>query len=380
MSSKHFTHKVWLFATLCLFVLSACAGSKTGSQNTEQHEDDTPIARNLQLYREGNAWVARIPNPSDTATWLGTYIFPDTDTTTLLPQMDVAYTFTPKQLDNLLVYSTVHVAALKELGKLDAVKLIGDAQYFTDPVILDGLKSGRIQDAGAQANPVNERIIAAKPALMLVSYYDGVDVSALSKLGIPIVWMCEAQENSPLGRAEWLKLLGLIAGNKQKADSIYADVTKEYNSICRQTKNLKAKPKVMVETMYQGSWGTAGGRSYAAKLIEDAGGDYIFKDDDSTGSIQLSFESMLSKAQDADIWLIRVFGYDLTLDGLKKIDERNMLFKPAKTGGVWGANTQNVPFFEETPFHPNLALKDYLSIFHPELTKGYTPRYFKRAE
>lgn len=89
---------------------------------------------------------------------------------------------------------------------------------------------------------------------------------------------------------------------------------------------------------------------------------------------------MLAKAADADIWLIKMFDQDLNLSTLEAMDSRYMLFNPAKSGGIWAVNTAKVPFYEETPFHPDLLLKDYIGIFHPDLIPGYTPRYFNRVQ
>ncbi len=368
-----------LLLSLCglLCMLASCSPA---SQSDAEADSSTTHASLLRIVRDGNATVARIVNPQDTNALLGIYIFPDTDTTTLAATPQGAVVLPPSALQNLMVYSAVHGSALKELGALEAIKVVGDAAYFTVPEVQQRLKSGDVIDGGSQQEPVKERIIKAKPAAVLVSWYPGMDASGIERLGVPVIYLAESQEEDPLGRAEWLKLLGLIARNPAKADSIFNSVASNYASLKQTASNVSKRPKVMAETMYEGVWNVAGGRSYAARMIADAGGDYPWKDDDSTGSLTLPFESVLAKASDSDIWLIRLFGSDLTLNWLREADERYMLFRPAQAGGVWGCNTVAVPFYEETPFHPDLLLRDYIAIFHPGLLPGVSPRYFKKAE
>ena len=364
--------------TLCLCLFS-CSGKQKASGDTHAGEDDARSARGLVMYQEGDSWVARVIHPADSSKYLGTYIFSQPGVENI-PGIPGANYFTPSDKSRIMLYTSVYSSAIKELGAENLITVVGDSQYFTDPYIVEGIKSGRIIDAGSQQEPVAEKIIAAKPDMIILSHYDGMDASKFMKLGIPIVYMRESSEQDPLGRAEWIKMLGAITGKKQKADSIYNKVVAEYSAMSDKASGATKRPEVMTETMYQGTWNVAGGNSYAAKVIADAGGDYIWADDDQAGSLQLPFEAVLKKASKADIWLIRSFGKDLTTKDLEGMDSRYMLFAPAKNGGVWNANTLTVPFFDETPFHPERLLRDYLIIFHPDLMPGQTPRYFKPAK
>lgn len=368
---------------ICMLVLLALSAGSCGKHGTRQENRKNTVetSRGLEIYRNGDCWVAKVISPTDSAANLGVYIFPDKDESRDIPQIEGAVVLPPSRRQRVMLYSSVHASALNELGRSDIIKAIGDAQFFTDPKITEGLKKGTIADAGSQQEPVQERIIAAKPDLIIISHYDGVDVSKLEKLGIPVIYMRESAEEDPLGRAEWIKLLGLIAGNKDKADSIFTQVKGNYNSLAAKAAACKEpKPTVMAENMYQGTWYVSGGKSYAAQLIKDAGGKYLWDDDTQAGSLPLSFEAVLAKAADADIWLLKVFSRDMTLKALEQDDPRYMRFKPTKTGGVWCADTQKVPLFEETPFHPELLLEDYIKIFHPSVSDVSATRYFRNLK
>lgn len=372
------SHIFNLALALALCVLTLACGSH--GKRADNPADETHEAKGLEIYRDGDCWVAKVISPTDSTQDLGVYIFPDSDENVVIPDIEGADIFPPSKRRSVMVYSSVYTSALKELESQGIIKVAGDTRYMTDPYVTAGLRDGSIVDGGLQEEPNMERIIAAKPDMILVSHYDGMNPSKLEKSGIPIIYFRESSEQDPLGRAEWIKLLGAIAGKKEKADSIYNQVKVRYLSLTKAAARIQGdKPLVMTETMYEGSWFVPGGQSYAAKMIRDAGGRYIWDDDLSAGSLQMSFEAVLDKANEADIWLIKSFGKNLTLSDLEQQDSRYMLFKPAKTGGVWNADTQAVPLYEETPFHPELLLQDYITIFHPGSLPGKEARYFKPA-
>lgn len=375
---KAVSHIFNLALVLALCILPLACGN--AGRRTDNPADETHEAKGLEIYRDGDCWVAKVISPTDSTQDLGVYIFPDSDENAEIPDIEGADIFPPSRRRRVMVYSSVYTSALKELESQGLIKVAGDTRYMTDPYVTAGLNEGSIVDGGMQQEPNMERIIAAKPDMILVSHYDGMDPSKLEKSGIPIIYLRESSEQDPLGRAEWIKLFGLIAGKKEKADSIYNQVKERYRSLTKTASGINGvKPLIMTETMYEGSWFVPGGKSYAAKMIRDAGGRYIWDDDTSAGSLQMSFEAVLDRASEADIWLIKSFGKDLTLSDLEEQDPRYMLFKPAKTGGVWNADTQAVPLYEETPFHPEMLLQDYITIFHPGALPGKEARYFKPA-
>lgn len=178
--------------------------------------DETHEAKGLEIYRDGDCWVAKVISPTDSTQDLGVYIFPDSEESSGIPDIEGAHIFPPSKRKRVMVYSSVYTSALRELESQNIIKVVGDAQYITDPYVTAGLKDGSIVDGGMQQEPNMERIISAKPDVILLSHYDGMDPSKLEKTGIPIIYLRESSEQDPLGRAEWIKLLGLIAGKKEK--------------------------------------------------------------------------------------------------------------------------------------------------------------------
>ena len=258
-------HIVYLLLLNIVLCLCACGGRTTRTANKE---DETSEALGLEIYRDQDCWVAKVISPTDSTKDLGVYIFPDKEDSKNIPDIEGAYIFPPSRRGRVMLYSSVYSSALKELGSQELIKVAGDVGYMSDRYVLEGLKSGEITDGGLQAEPNQESIIAARPDMIIISHYDGMDPSKLEKLGIPVIYMRESSEQEPLGRAEWIKLIGLIAGKKEAADSIYTQVKNRYQTMVKKASGIKGpKPSVMTETMYQGSWFVSGGQSYAPAVL-----------------------------------------------------------------------------------------------------------------
>lgn len=367
-----------LFLTICIILIVGLTGCKNSVSNDSiEGQQLIKYSSLLKMNKQGDMIHVKVVNPWDTTENLATYL--------LVPEacdissIDTEETIIKTPVSSLLVYTSVYASAIKELGMIDVVTGVTDSQFYKIPEISSGLKSGKVIDAGKSDSPIKERIIDLSPEAIMLTIYQGMESEGVDRLGIPVLKFVDNMEVTPLGRAEWIKLIGALVGKEVEADSIFTKVEREYmqySSIVAQAK--QNPPTVMVENMYQGVWYVSGGGSYQAAMIRDAGGDYIWKDDKSRGSLNLSFEQVYDKAHDADIWLLKLFGEDLTKDILRDMDERNMQFKAANEGGVYYANTAEVNMFEEFPFHPQLMLKDYIKIFHPSLMPDYTLRYFKQ--
>lgn len=184
-------------------------------------------------------------------------------------------------------------------------------------------------------------------------------------------------ETSALGRAEWVRFYGLLFGKEAEADSLFAGVEEAYLSLRNQVKDITPKPTVITELKTGGTWYVPGGNSTMAKLYADAGARYIFADIPQSGSASLAFETVFDKGQHADFWLIKYNQQvDKTYRELKSDYAPYANFDAFRNRRVYGCNTSRISFYEEVPFHPELLLKDLVKVFHPDILKDYTPRYF----
>ena len=278
-------------------------------------------------------------------------------------------------IQNALVYSEVHASLMRELGSFVAVKGICDANYYTDAEVLAGVKAGTIADCGNSMSPTVEKVIAMKPDAILLSPYQDASYGQIEKLNIPIIECADYLEYTPLGRAEWVKFYGALLGKQAAADSLYAAVAERYRDVQQKAAEAKEKPTVITEMVISGVWSVPGGNSYMAKVIADAGGTYPWASDKSTGSLSLDFNQVLAKAQKADYWFVKWTGIN-TLADLQAQYDLNKSFDAFKNKKVWACDTEKSHFFVRIPFHPDVLLKEFASVLHPEQFKDYKNEYY----
>jgi iron complex transport system substrate-binding protein len=255
-----------------------------------------------------------------------------------------------------------------------------DLKYIKLQEVQDGCRTGSITDVGNGMNPDIEKIIDLHPdAIMLSPFENSGGYGRVEKLNIPIIECADYMETSALGRAEWMRFYGLLFGEAQKADSLFAEVEKNYNELKALVAPLSYAPSVISELKNGSAWYVPGGKSTSARIYADAGANYVFADDEHSGSVPLAFETVFDKGQNADFWLIK---YNQAIDKTYKELEQDYApytgFRAFKERNIYGCNTGKVDFYEDSPFHPDRLLKDLIKIFHPTLLEGYELKYFTK--
>ncbi len=282
-----------------------------------------------------------------------------------------------------LSFTATHSSLIEELGMLDALVGVCEAEYIANPRIREALEAGRISNIGSAMTPDRERIIGLDADLILLSPYENASTYGnLESLGIPIIQCADYMETSALGRAEWIRLYGRIFGKGHEADSLFSAIEARYYALKAFTDSLPAQqcPTVLFDTQNGSAWYVPGGRSTMAQLIADAGGRYLFNDNAKSGSVPLSFETVLERGQQADVWLIRYNNsrQRMRLPHLGQTYQPYTLFSAYQNGNVYGCNSAELIFYEETPFHPERLLRDYIKILHPALLPSDTLHYFHK--
>lgn len=363
----------------CLLLCMSCGSGRRGNAQGADHGDNAmQYAQLIRIYpADGYDDVQIIDYHDSTKVLKHLWLVPDSvDFATPVPK-DVTLLRTP--IKSSVVFSSVHAGVYKELGMADRVTGVVDAGYFTDPYFVAGIRNGSIIDCGVASSPTVEKILALHPDAVIYSLYDGMQATELDKLsaqGIVLVPFIDQVEHTPLARAEWIRFIGRLLGKGDQSDRAFADIARKYNDIKDEASKLKKHPTVLTDNLYEGVWYVPGGESYQATLIKDAGGKYLWDDDKSTGSLNLSFEQVLARAKDADIWLWKGYGYTLTPDKLLGFDSRYTNFKAAHAPkALYFSDTARSRLFEETPFHPELLLRDYALIFSGKANDSI--RYFR---
>ena len=375
MTQFYFFLTFWVTVLL----LSACGGKSSTASGSAQG-DTIPLhySSNLSLIDYEDCIVAQLRNPWDTAKILHTYVLVDKKQP--LPQELPQGTLVRTPLSKAVIYSSVHCSLLKDFGALNSIGGVCDLKYIKLPEIEEGCRKGTIADVGDGMNPNIEKIIDLHPdAILLSPFENSGGYGRVEKLNVPIIECADYMETSSLGRAEWMRFYGLLFGKKTEADAMFAAVERNYKDLQELVKPISFAPSVMCDLKTSSTWYTPGGNSTIAKLYSDAGANYIFREDTHSGSLPYPFEVIFEKGQQTDVWLIRYNQpVDKTYGELEKEFAPYAGFRAFKERNIYGCNTNRVPFYEETPFHPDWLLKDLIKIFHPSLLEGYELRYYNK--
>lgn len=361
-----------------VLLLSACGGGSRTSSHSETPVDTVEFryAENIRILKFKNYAKVELRNPWDTLKTLHTYILTDRNNakSSNLPEGTIVRT----PLENAIVYSSVHNSLIAEIGGIESIAGVCDIQYIKHTQIKAMYEKGVITDCGSSMSPDIEKIIDLNADAVLLSPFENSGgYGRIESIGVPIIECADYMETSPLGRAEWMKFYGLLTGREQEADSLFRSVENEYLSLKQIAKDVTNRPTVISELKYSSAWYVPGGKSTTAKMIDDAGADYIFSYTTESGSVPMSFETVLDKGQKADFWLIKYNQkQDKTYSELKKDYSPYTNFDAWKNKRIFGCNTSYVNFYEETPFHPEALLSDLIIIFHPEIMKDEKTRYF----
>ena len=277
--------------------------------------------------------------------------------------------------------STVQVGFLYALDAMDCLVAVCNPELIYTPVKGDEI------DLGDSMKPSAERTLqAGLDILLAVNYgqYDNLEAMRLEKLGVPIIFINEWQEGSPLARAEWIRVLGALTGKLSQADSIFDEVESKYKSLAASVSERSyskavlqqsdpsaeggqsAERSIMSGNNFRGTWYVPSGKNYLAYLFKDAGAEYPFYDAERETSIPLTMEQTLHYFHDADVW---VGAGGNSLAELAQMDEKHTWFKAYKNGRVYNWRKQRLPngannFWERGVVHPEEMLEDVIHILN----------------
>lgn len=287
-------------------------------------------------------------------------------------------------INSAIAFSSTQWAVFQKLGELDKVKGILESNYTKNEEILRLVSEGVIVDVGMSTNVNAEKVIHLQPDLILYTPYPTLDFSDLGKLsGSTMLPFPDYLESHPLGRAEWMKVIGILCGKEDVTNKWFSDVVKRYESLSSICTEVEEKSTVFSDLPFENQWYVPGGKSYIAKIFNDAGADYIWKHNESTGSLHVDAENVLLNAQNADYWrVINSYDEPFTYERLAKENELYPLFKAFKEKQLLVCDVRECGYFEQSQYEPDVLLADFIYHFHPDLLKkewkNYTPKYFKR--
>lgn len=288
-------------------------------------------------------------------------------------------------LKRIVVTSTTHIPSLEMLGVQDAMVGFPNLEFISSEITRKNIEEGKVRELGRNEDINTEILIDLSPDVVVGFAVDGNNSAfrTLEKAGIPVLYNSDWTENSPLGKAEWIKFFGALFNKEKEADSIFKHIESEYlvaKTIAATATNI---PTVISGAMYKDVWFMPQGESWGAQFITDANGNYLWKDSKGTGSLSLNLESVLEKGHEADIWIGP--GQFTSLDEIENASQAYTQFKAFKNGQVYSYSMKKGPtggviYFESAPNRPDLVLLDHIKMMHPELLPEYKLYFFDKLQ
>lgn len=403
-----------LYILLCgataALLMAACQGGKTAAADAEAGDTlEMKYAKLLTIVKHGDGEEssdaaedidyqyaeAIIANPWKAGTMLHRYILipkgeeGDKTVAMLAKRRSTGARCTTDTVrtpvEKSAVFIAPHCQLMYELGCQQAIRGVCDLDYINIPDVkkraqADAKVAHPIMDCGSSMQPDIERIIALHPEALLISPFENSGgYGKLDKLRIPVIETADYMETSPLGRAEWIKLYGLLLGSS-KADSLFSAIEKEYLQLKAEAAKLPLGLSILTERKTGNVWYVPGGKSTMGILLRDAHARYIFADDTHSGSLSMSPEQIIAKGNQVDVWAFKYFGGNaLTKQDLLAEYQGYQALKAFQTGTVYETDTSCEPYFELTSFHPEILLREFIILSHPEAGDKFGKlRFYKK--
>lgn len=275
----------------------------------------------------------------------------------------------------IVTMSSTHLAMLDALGEIDRVVGVSGLDFITNPFVQAHRDS--IGDVGFEGNVNYEVLLSLNPDLVLLYGVNGASSmeKKLKELNIPYLYIGDYLEESPLGKAEWMVALAELFGKRNEGERRFKGIPQRYNQLCERVREVaeeRESPKVMLNTPYGDSWFMPPSGSYMIKLIEDAGGEYIYKENNSGSSLPIDKEKAYKLTSEADYWLNT--GDATSLQELGRTCPKFTDTPVFRKGAVFNNNLRATSgggndFFESGIVQPDIVLRDLVKIFYPDLVK-----------
>ncbi|KQO33002.1 ABC transporter substrate-binding protein [Flavobacterium sp. Leaf82] len=364
-----------LIFILPFFILVGCKKNETAEiATTEIAKNSIEYASGLSIVKHEGYSVVTVSDPWPNANAKFTYILKEKDAK--VPDSLQKYTTIKVPLESVVVTSTTNIPFLEMLEVED--KLVGfpHTDYVSSEKTRVLIDKGSVKNVGQNEKLNIEQLIDLSPDLIVTFGVDNNNpmLDNLKKSGLTILIQADWMEQSPLGKAEWIKLYGALFGKEEKAKELFDKIVLSYNQAKKLLADKPATATVLYGAMYEDVWYVAKGNSWVAQFMKDAQANYLWADLKGTGSEGLSFEKVLVKAKTADFWIAS--GSFKTLEEFGKINTHYSQFDAFKNKNVYtfegkSGATGGTVYYELAPSRPDLVLKDYIKIFHPDLLPSY---------
>jgi iron complex transport system substrate-binding protein len=346
-------------------------------------KNEIKYAKGFTIENHKGFSIMTVKNPWPKATKTYTYILQKKNG--IIPDSLKQNTVIQVPVKSIVVTSTTHLPSLEMLEEEKTLVGFPNLNYVSSDKIRALIDAKKILEVGNNQSLNTEVLLDLQPEI-IVGY--GIDnnnptLDNLQKSGLKVLLNGDWNEETPLGKAEWIKFFGALYGKQKIASTLFSEIEKNYLETIEIAKKATSKPSVLCGDMYQDRWNLPKGTSWGSIILKDANANYLWAATSGTGSLQLSFETVFEKANKANFWITS--GQFSTLSEMKLGNPHYEEFDAFKNKNVYSfagkkGKTGGILYYELAPNRPDIVLKDLVKILHPELLEGFKPFFFEKMK
>ena len=288
---------------------------------------------------------------------------------------------------SLITTSTTHLPHIEKLDEIQCLVAVDNIKFVNSEAVRQRFAAGKIAEVSRGRSIDLERVLVLQPELVIIDAPSQDNAfHSLQQAGVAAVVNAAYAEPTLLGRVEWLKFMGAFFNKEAMAAAQFDSIAARYDALRSLTGNVprQEKPTVFVGSLWRGTWFMSGGKSYPSQLLEDAGANYLWGDNESRRSLSLDFEAVYEMAHNGEFW-ITMRNEWRSIDNVVAEDERYGQFKAVRTGNVFNANARlnangGNDYWETGLIEPDVLLADIIKILHPDLLHDHQLKYYRKLD
>lgn len=351
--------------------------SKISIQNSVKY------AKGFSIENYGNYSVVTVKNPWPKASKTYKYILKKKNG--IVPDSLQNNIIINVPIQSIVVTSTTHIPSLEMLNEEKTLLGFPNLDYISSEKVRALIDAKKVKELGTNQSLNTEVLIYLQPEVIIGYGLDNSNptLDNLEKSGLKVMLNGDWNEQTPLGKAEWIKFFGALYDKQEQANDIFSKIEKDYLNTIEIAKRATSKPTILAGDIFEGKWYLPSGTSWGSLILKEANSNYLWKETTGTGSLSLSFETVFEKAKAADFWITS--GQFSALKEMLEANPHYNQFKAFQNKNVYSfagkkGKTGGILYYELAPNRPDLVLKDLVKILHPELLVGYKPFFFEKLK
>jgi len=294
------------------------------------------------------------------------------------PDTGETYSFYPLDTNKrCIALSSTLIGMLAELGLDSLIVGVSGIQYVDNLQIHKNYEENKVIIAGYETQLNIESIVSRNPSVL---FHNGFTAQLshqqqLESLGVQCIPIYDWKEQTPLGKAEWIKVYGFLFGRYAESTNIFSEISKKYLKIKESVSHLSPSKPVLCGNIMGGEWYCPAGNSFFAQLLRDANISYKYSDTQGTGSIALTQEQILKENKSATYW---INAGATSLNELKIDNPKSVFFEAFKQKQVYCYYKRGNFYWEKSSIRPDELLSDLVTIAHPEFSKNKKLFFYER--